>query len=336
MDYSYLHVLSGHIAFFSLRPSFLKQLFTVPLMVKTKVVSSDLNGTCTTTTKEQVLYKDTMGTSDHTMSHMLGFYVGTEAFQEAFRVFKQQTSGRATMQEAFGTAAHFYRGITLRQAIEYTQPRQVVPTPQNNPQLMQYIAGFWDFLAHCAQQNVPFVINSTGYSVTIAAIKEEARRRFNGQSVIHGQIGNRLIFAEKPHPGLVLSERELETLVRDFFDNPADPIYDEIIATGHIELGLPTEAAKAEILLKEYVPHHFPEVKPEEVMHIGDTFGDFGGILGVAQAGGKGVAFNYNQALEDRLKIEIAQNPAIKDHVYFIEPKNEKSDFGKIKPLLEC
>src|SRR3989344_6331454 len=130
--------------------------------MSTKLVSSDLNGTLV---------------HQHTMSDMIRLYCGEEKFRQADAVFKRQTSGTATMEEAFANAGPLTKGLTLRQAIEYTQHE------------MKYVNGFAEFLDALHQRNIPFVINSTGYSVTIHAIRALA-----GRDKIHGQIGNTLEF----------------------------------------------------------------------------------------------------------------------------------------------
>ena len=54
-----------------------------------QLVSSDLNGTLV---------------HQHTMSDMIRLYIGKEQFEKANEVFKKQTSGTASMEEAFQNA----------------------------------------------------------------------------------------------------------------------------------------------------------------------------------------------------------------------------------------
>src|SRR3989344_6191229 len=172
--------------------------------MSTKLVSSDLNGTLV---------------HQHTMSDMIRLYCGEEKFRQADAVFKRQTSGTATMEEAFANAGPLTKGLTLRQAIEYTQHE------------MRYVNGFAEFLNALHQRDIPFVINSTGYSVTIHAL----RARW-GTDLIHGSIGNRLEFGMQGDPLAALREDELENRVWDYIHQPQDtnPEYDSIQATGRI------------------------------------------------------------------------------------------------------
>lgn len=264
------------------------------------VVSSDLNGTLV---------------HQHTMSDMIRLYLGEEKFQKANAVFKRQTSGKASMEEAFSTAGPLTRGLTLRQAIGYTQEH------------MKYVNGFSDFVNHLSQRDIPFVINSTGYSVTIYAIREKVEDK------IHGQIGNRLVFGTDADPRQALRENELEAHVRKFFTDPQQPVYDRLQATGEIELGIQDEAAKV-ILINEYCARHFPNVKPNEIVHIGDTMGDSGGIIGIAKQGGIGIAFNYNEALEDFLRTEIAKEDVF-GRVSFVDKKSKTSDLRNVTAVLK-
>lgn len=62
--------------------------------------------------------------------------------------------------------------------------------------------------------------------------------------------------------------------------------------------------------------------------------GDSGGIVGVAKAGGMGVAFNYNQPLKDFVEKEISKNQNIRERILFIDQKSEDSDLRHIIPYL--
>ena len=109
-------------------------------MTRIKLVSSDLNGTLV---------------HQHTMSDVIRLYLGNEEFRQADIVFKRQTSGTATMEETFFTAGPLTRGLTLRQAIEYTRT------------YIGYVKGFDEFINYLHNAGIPLIINSTGYSVTI-------------------------------------------------------------------------------------------------------------------------------------------------------------------------
>ncbi|NQU16946.1 MAG: hypothetical protein HQ564_02675 [Candidatus Saganbacteria bacterium] len=264
-----------------------------------KLISTDLNGTLV---------------RQHTMSDMILKYVGRKQFERANTVFKQQTSGTATMQAAFANAAPLTAGITLREAIEYTQKH------------MTCIDGFSDFFSFFQEHDISSVINSTGYSVTIYAIQANMAK-------IDGIIGNRLIFSYKNDDSTEeLTEEELKQLVFAYFSERyavCDNSYDRIIAAGKVELGICDEDAKA-TLLTQYAAEHFPGILPNEMLHMGDTMGDSGGIYGIAKAGGLGVAFNFNKALEDYLREKIMAEPDIKDRIFFIDPKGPDSNLMNV------
>ena len=273
-------------------------------MSKPKLVSLDLNGTLV---------------HQHTMSDMIRLYRGKKQFQEANTIFKKQTSGKATMEKAFQTAGPLTKGLTLRQAIEYTKDH------------IKYLKGFKKFLDFVYNYEIHFIINSTGYSVTIYAIREQV-----GSERIHGFIGNFLRFGYHGNLNATLSEEELEKKVKDYFSNPElvdDKSYDDIQATGIIDLGIQDEEAKAS-LLHAYAKNHFPSLAPNQIVHVGDTIGDSGGIIGVARAGGIGIAFNYNEALEAYLR-EKLDKKTIPGKVFFIDKKGDSSDLMHIAPILE-
>ncbi|MBI3032368.1 hypothetical protein HYY69_02745 [Candidatus Woesearchaeota archaeon] len=277
------------------------------------LVSSDLNGTLV---------------HQHTMSDMIRLYVGEAQFQAADLVFKRQTSGTATMEEAFSNAGPLTKRLTLRQAIEYTQMH------------MKYVDGFSEFVDALSAAAIPFVVNSTGYSVTIYAIRESI-----GATRIHGFIGNYLKFGLEGDPQATLREDELEQCVRKYFaerntgtvssqtDILYDSSYDSIQATGVIELGITDETAKARLII-EYARKHFPEILPAQIAHIGDTMGDSGGILQIAQIGGKGIAFNYNNALENFLEEKVRENPNLREHIHYVDPKGLASDLRNVLSFL--
>ena len=234
-------------------------------MARIKLFSSDLNGTLV---------------RQHTMSDMIRIYKGKEKFEKAHSVFKKQVNGEASMENAFQVAGPLTKGLTLRQAIDYTRDH------------MSYMEGFDSFIEALYINQIPLVINSTGYSVTIYAIREQF-----GRYKIHGQIGNKLRFGLNGNSAKTLSEKELEQKVMEYFSGTADnPIYDKIKATGEIELGISNEKAKV-TLIREYCKKHFPKIKPNQIAHMGDTIGDSWGIAKVAKLGGMGIAFNPNEAL---------------------------------------
>lgn len=268
-------------------------------MTRIKLVSSDLNGTLV---------------HQRTMSDMIRLYLGEEAFRQTDSVFKRQTSGTASMEEAFAIAGPLTRGLTLRQAIEYTRTH------------MKYVDGFNEFINNLHNAGILLVINSTGYSVTIYAIREQIDK-----AKIHGQIGNSLKFGVNSDPNSTLREDELEELVAQYFANPESQrsdAYNRIKATGIIELGIQNEAAKARLIL-DYARKDFPALKPDQIAHIGDTMGDSGGIYDIAKAGGLGIAFNYNEALERFLREKLASE-AIPGRIVFVDRKNESVNLMKV------
>lgn len=269
-----------------------------------RLVSSDLNGTLV---------------HQHTMSDMIRLYIGQQQYQQANEAFKGQTSGTATMQEAFQVAGPLTKGLTLRQAMEYTRA------------YMRYLNGFHEFVDELAKLGIPLVINSTGYSATLYAIREQV-----GHDKMHGHIGNILKFGLDGDPNKTLSEDELERKVAQYFsgqEQSSDQSYDRIQATGEVKLGIVDEAAKVKLIL-EYAARHFRGLRPSEIAHIGDTMGDSLGILGIAKLGGLGIAFNYNQDLEDflRKKMEVERIPG---QIIFIGRKGKNSDLRNIMPWIK-
>ena len=272
-------------------------------MSKIKLVSSDLNGTLV---------------HQHTMSDMIRIYIGEQQYQQANEVFRRQTSGTATMEEAFRTAGPLTKGLTLREAIEYTRKH------------MKYVDGFHEFVNTLTEQGIPLVINSTGYSVTIYAIKEQV-----GAEKVHSHIGNFLRFGMNGDTSKTLDEDELERKVKDYFSNLEsrnDPTYDQIKATGVIDLGIVDEEAKAR-LIQEYAKRHFKDIHPNTIAHMGDSMGDSGGIVGIAEIGGVGIAFNYNGALREFLD-QIIRSKKISGKIYFVDPKSESSNLTRVLPIL--
>jgi len=272
-------------------------------MGRIKLVSSDLNGTLV---------------HQHTMSDMIRLYRGESEFRLADSVFKKQISGTATMEEAFARAGPLTRGLTLRQAIEYAKDH------------IQFVDGFHNFIDYLADHNIPLVINSTGYSVTIYAIQAQI-----GYTKIHDHIGNVLKFGWDGETGETLGEHELEQRVKSYFSTRGgkqDTSYDQIRATGEIELGIINGDAKASLIV-DYVKSNFPEIDPESIAHMGDTMGDSKGILDIAILGGVGIAFNYNAALEQFLK-EKMRTEEIFGEIHLVDSKSESSDLMNVTRLI--
>jgi phosphoserine phosphatase len=109
------------------------------------------------------------------------------------------------------------------------------------------------------------------------------------------------------------------------------PLYRDIQATGDVVLGIEDEEHKARVALDLALELGIP---PQEVAHMGDTMGDSGGILGVARAGGLGVAFNYNRALEAFLW-ENGHDLLASGRVALVDPKGPGADLRHVIPLLD-
>src|SRR3989344_1810250 len=209
-------------------------------MFRTRLVSSDMNGTFTGPT----------GRLGHTMSHMIAVHAGEEAFKAAKEVFDCQTSGEATMQEAFGNAAPHYKGMTLREAVEYAieDPSE----PLEGARHIKYVAGFWELQGALSERGMEFLVNSTGYDVTVYAVQEQARKKLSDKNpIVDFTIGNHLLFDDKyseaaksaepglvalPFPELFGRQTTLRQMVELYFRNPAAPqhhhAFDEMVSTG--------------------------------------------------------------------------------------------------------
>lgn len=265
-----------------------------------KLLSSDLNGTLV---------------QPHTMQEMIrvGFPQDLSRYEKARKAFALQTEGRLPMDETFRIAGEQTRGLSLRSAIEYAT-------------LMPFVAGYASLMGFIERRGIHLAIISTGYTVTLYVI------RYATATVPFHTRCNRLVFAHKG--GNLIEEEELESLVREYIQRPGargDGLYDSIRATGEVVLGIMDEGDKARLALELA---RSLGVAPTHVAHMGDTMGDSGGILGVARAGGLGIAFNYNKALEAFLLREGRQEIHT-GHIVLLDPKGPDSDLAKVIPLLE-
>ncbi len=264
-----------------------------------QLVSSDLNGTLV---------------HPHTMMDMIriGFPDEPQRYERAKEAFTQQTSGNLSMQAAFDIAGPLTKGLPLRTAIEYALTE------------MRFVDGFKDFIEKLHQNNILFVINSTGYSVT-----NEVIQAVYGRLYFHAVICNRLVFGYDQ--SRMVSENEISELVRKYVGGEKhSAVYDKITAIGKVELGICDENDKAQLLFDITDPLGIPRAS---VAHIGDTMGDSGGIYEVARHGGIGIAFNYNEALKTYLN-EKLHKESIAGKIYIISPKSEHSDLRSIFPIL--
>ena len=268
-----------------------------------KLISADLNGTLV---------------HQHTMSDMIRVYKSEEDFKKADYIFKKQTKGMVTIKEAFKIAGQLSKGITLRQAIEYAQKN------------MEYLKGLKELLEFLSKKKIPFIINSTGYSVTFYCIQEKF-----GAEKIHGFIGNSLLFGYDGETEKKISEKELRKKIKAYFsgkNSSKNKDYDKIKATGKVDLLIRNEEVKASLVLR-YIREHFKNISINQVAHIGDTMGDSWGIFNIAKAGGLGIAFNYNKELENFLKRKL-ENESIKGKIIFIDKKSEEADLQNIIPYI--
>ncbi len=269
-------------------------------MPSIRLLSSDLNGTLV---------------QPHTMQEMIrvGFPHDPLRYERAREAFALQTEGRLPMDETFRIAGEQTRGLPLRAAIEYARH-------------MPFLAGYASLMGFIEKKGIHLAIISTGYTVTLYVM------RYATATVPFHPRCNRLVFAHKG--GQLIEEEELESLVRDYIQRPGASsrgLYDSIRATGDVVLGIMDEADKARLALE--IARSLG-VASSNVAHMGDTMGDSGGILGVARAGGLGIAFNYNKALETFLLREARQEIHT-GRIVLLEPKGAGSNLGKVIPLLE-
>ncbi len=272
---------------------------------KIQLVSSDLNGTLV---------------HQHTMMDMIrvGFPHLPERYEKAKDVFTRQTSGLLSMKETFEIAGPLTKGLSLRSAIEYAQSE------------MRFLHGFDEFISTLCENGTYFVINSTGYTVTTEVIKSICGSIY-GHEKINDVICNRLIFGWKGDPASPVDEKKLADLVQNYFtQDKDDKVYDEILTTGKVELGICDENDKARLIFEIADKMDIPRTA---IAHIGDTMGDSGGICEVARNGGIGIAFNYNEALENHLK-GVMKNESIPGKIILAEPKSETSDIRRVSEML--
>ncbi|MDM8523769.1 hypothetical protein QUF80_10395 [Desulfococcaceae bacterium HSG8] len=266
-----------------------------------RIISCDLNGTLV---------------HQHTMMDMIRvcFPHMPERYEMAKDIFSRQTAGISSMKDAFEVAGPLTKGLSLRNAIEYAWSE------------MQFLKGFEAFISDIYKAEKYFVINSTGYSVTTEVIKS-----VYGPEKIHDVICNRLIFGWEADPARRISEHELADLIRDyFFRKETGDIYDKILATGEVELGIRDEKEKARLIFEVAEKLGIPRTA---IAHAGDTMGDSLGICEVARNGGAGIAFNYNNALKNYLE-GVIKNEKIPGKIILTVPKSETSDVRCLSDIL--
>jgi phosphoserine phosphatase len=266
-----------------------------------QLVSCDLNGTLV---------------HQHTMMDMIRVYFPhmPERYEKAKAAFGKQTSGLLSMRDAFGIAGPLTKGLSLRNAIEYARSK------------MRFLNGFKEFIATLHEKQTYFMINSTGYTVTTEVIKA-----MYGAEKIQDVICNRLIFGWEGKPAASIDENYLRELVGTYMRGGSDlNVYDEILATGEVELGIQDEEEKASLLFTIADTLGVPR---KATAHVGDTMGDSGGICGVARYGGLGIAFNYNEALKFHLE-EVVRKENLSGRIILVEPKSETADLRNLLKIL--
>jgi phosphoserine phosphatase len=237
-----------------------------------------------------------------------------ERYEKAKAAFDKQTSGLLSMKEAFKIAGPLTKGLSLGNAIDYARS------------VMRFLNGFDKFIAALHERNKYFVINSTGYSVTTEVIKA-----LYGQEKVQGVICNRLVFGWEGDPASSIDEDNLGELVSDYLQGARDKnVYDEILATGDVELGIQDEGEKASLLFNLAEKLGIPR---EATSHVGDTMGDSGGICGVARNGGLGIAFNYNEALRNHLE-NVLSTEKLRGRIILAEPKSETANLRTLLEIL--
>jgi len=266
-----------------------------------RLVSCDLNGTLV---------------HQHTMMDMIrtGFPHHPDRYEKARDVFTRQTAGLLSMEKTFRIAGPLTQGLSLRKAIEYALNE------------MHFLEGFEIFLSAIEEKDVYFVINSTGYTLTTEVIKI-----LRGAEKFYDVICNRLVFGWQGNSGREIEEDALSEFVRHYFsDKKENKVYDEILATGEVELRIRDEKEKARLIFGIAGKADIPRAA---IAHIGDTMGDSRCICEVAKNGGLGIAFNYNKALKDHLEI-VLENNEISGQIILSQEKSKTSDLRSLLEVL--
>ncbi len=269
-----------------------------------KLFSSDFNGTLV---------------KQHTMSDLIRAFGSKENAVSASELFQRRLAGKIGVKDLLAGLGPLTRGITLRQAIEYVE-KEITP-----------VKGFKKFLEFLRLRDIPLLINSTGYSVTMFALRE-----LYGREHFAGFICNRLEFGWEGNPEKGLEDDEIEDMVEAYFKERKFrkyDSYDQVQATGRVYLNIAEESAKTGHL-KEFLRVNYPDIALHEVAHMGDTMGDSRAIVEVAKAGGLGLAFNYNEALEDHLTNIIKHKP-LRGAIFLTAAKSDAADLRIIIDLLK-
>ncbi len=268
----------------------------------TSALFSDLNGTLTR--------YDTMPD--------LAQRASAERYASAHAIFLDQTSGLISPEESIRQVARLTEGLTLKDAIDYSSR-------------LKYVDGFDELISALHGSGTALVLNSTGYSVTFYAMRHSlnAAHRRRGDEVLHGWIGNSLLFADGSE---LLGEEMLEDLVGRYLSGKGGAQGDlaRYTATGEVDIRIAREADKF-THLERYKEEHFPDMAWQCVSAMGDSYTDNAMLLGVAQRGGRGIAFNFNPMLERRLRSASGSQ----DRIFFIEKKAEYSNLAQVSLVLD-
>jgi len=269
-----------------------------------ELFSSDFNGTLV---------------HQHTMSDLIRVHGTPGDFARAKKLFDNRIEGKISVGDLLSGLGPLSQGITLRNAIDYTENH------------LTFVKGFVKFLEFLRRENVPLLINSTGYSVTMYALRE-----IYGREYFNEFICNRLEFGWDGNPARAIEDEELEEMIEAYFRAKKYrkfDSYDNVKATGRIHLSISEESAKTERLLN-YLTVRRPDITLDRVVHLGDTMGDSRIIVDIAKAGGIGIAFNYNEPLEKFL-VRTINDKCMLGTILMLEPKGETADLTRLIKLFK-
>lgn len=269
-----------------------------------ELFSSDFNGTLV---------------HQHTMSDLIRVHGTPGNFAKAKKLFDNRIEGKISVSDLLNGLGPLSQGITLRKAIDYAENH------------LTFVNGLAKFLEFLHRKNIPLLINSTGYSVTMYALRE-----IYGREYFDDFICNRLEFGWDGNPVRAIEDEELEEMIEAYFRAEKCrrfDSYDNVKATGRINLSISEESAKTERLLNYLTVRH-PDIPLNSVVHLGDTMGDSRIIVDIATAGGIGIAFNYNEPLEKFLVRTINTTPML-GTILMLEPKGETADLTHLIKLFK-
>ncbi len=266
--------------------------------------SSDFNGTLV---------------HQHSMSDLIRLYGTAENYGKAKRLFDNRIAGKIGVADLLNGLGPLSKGITLRQAIQQVEKE------------LTFVDGFEKFLDFLHNEKVPLVLNSTGYSVTMYALREIYGRKYFDEFIC-----NRLEFGWNADPDRAIEDEELEEMVEAYFRAKkyrSFDSYDNVRATGRVRLAISEESSKTEHL-RNYLAARHPDITLDRVVHLGDTMGDSRIIVDIARAGGIGIAFNYNEPLEKYL-VKTINRKKLLGTILLLEPKTGSPDLTRLIKLFK-